>query len=140
MLWTLRQEKLYAKRTKCKFWLKSVEFLGHVVSEKGISVDPSKVQAAKDWPISKSATEIRSFLGLARYYRRFVQDFSRIAELLTKLTQKGEKYVCTAECAGAFEELKNRLLTAPILKMPNGTRGMVIYSDTSERGLRCVLM
>ena len=93
VLQTLRREKLYAKLSKCEFWLKSVAFLGHIVSGEGITVDPSKVQAVKDWPVPKSATEIRSFLGLAGYYRRFVQDFSRIAGPLTKLTQKGIKYV-----------------------------------------------
>ena len=106
------REKLYAKLSKCEFWLTSVAFLGHIVSGEGITVDPSKVQAVKYWPVPKSATEIRSFLGLAGYYRRFVQDFSRIAGPLTKLTQKGVKYVWTAECAAAFEELKNRLITA----------------------------
>ena len=115
-------------------------FLGHVVLGKGILVDLSKVQAVKNWPTPKSVTEIRSFLGLAGYCRRFVQDFSRIARPLTKLTQKGEKYVWTLECASAFEELKNRLMKAPILKMLDGTGGMVIYSDALGRGLGCVLM
>jgi len=94
----------------------------------------------KDWSVPKSVTEIRSFLGLTGYYRRFVQDFSKIAGPLTKLTWKGEKYVWTAECADVFEELKNKLISTPILKMPDGTRGMVIYSDASGWGLGCVLM
>jgi len=98
-----------------------VSFLGHVVSKKGISVDPSKIQAVKDWPTPKSVIEIRSFIGLAGYYRRFVQDFSKIAAPLTKLTRKGEKYIWTEECASAFEELKNKLISAPILKKPSGT-------------------
>ena len=87
-----------------------------------------------------SVTKIRSFLGLAGYYRRFEQNFSRIAGPLTKLTQKGEKYVWTAECADAFEELKNKLIFSPILKMSDGTGGMVIYSDALGRELGCVLM
>jgi len=106
-----------------------VIFLGHIISDEGVAVDPSKVQAVKDWPVPKSAAEIRSFLGLAGYYRSFVQDFSRIAESLTKLTQKGVKYVWIAECAAIFEELKNRLNTTPVLKMRDGTGGMIIYSD-----------
>jgi len=103
-------------------------------------VAPSIVQAVKDWPTPKSVTEIMSFLGLAGYYRRFVQDFSRIAEPLTKLTHKGKKYVWTAKYANAFEELKKRLMMAPILKMHDGTGSMVIYSDASGRGLGCVLI
>ena len=78
-------------------------------------MDPIKIQAVKDWPTLKSVTEIRSFIGLAGYYRRFVQDFSKIAAPLTKLTRKGEKYIWTEECASAFEELKNKLISAPIL-------------------------
>ena len=118
----------------------SVSFLGHVISEEGISVDPRKIQAVKDWPIPKNVREIKSFVGLAGYYRRFVQDFSRIAAPLTKLTRKGVKYVWTEDCTKAFEELKKRLTTAPILKMPTGSGDMVIYSDASGSGLGCVLM
>jgi len=140
VLQTLKQEKLYAKLSKSEFWLKSVAFLGHIASGEGISVDPSKVQAVKDWSVPKSVTEIRSFLGLTGYYRRFVHDFSKIVGPLTKLTGKGKKYVWTAECADVFEELKNKLISAPILEMPNGTGGMVIYSDASGQGLGCVLM
>jgi len=94
----------------------------------------------KDWPTLKSVTEIRSFIGLVRYYRRFVQDFSKIAAPLTKLTRKGEKYIWTEKCASAFEELKNKLILAPILKTPSGTGGMVVYSDASGKSLECVLM
>ena len=95
--------------------------MGHVVSKEGISVDPNKIQEVKDWLTPRSVTEIRSFIRLARYYRRFVQDFSKIAAPLTKLTRKGEKYVWTEECASAFEELKNKLISVPILKIPSGT-------------------
>jgi len=114
--------------------------LGHTVSKEGISVDPSKIQAVKDWPIPRTVAEIKRFIGLARYYRRFVQDFSKIAASLTKLTRKGEKYVWTEECTSAFEQLKKKLISAPILKTPSGTEGMVIYSDASGKGLGCVLM
>ena len=101
VLQTLRLEQLHAKLSKCEFWLESIAFLGHVVSNEGISVDPNKIQAVKDWPTPKSVTEIR-IIGLAGYYRRFVQDFSKIAAPLTKLTRKGEKYLWTEECASAL--------------------------------------
>ena len=89
----------------------------------------------KDWPIPMSATEIRSLLGLIEYYQTFVQDVSRIARPLTKFTRKGQRYVWIAECAASFDELKNKLITAPALKMPDRTEGIVIYSDASGRGL-----
>jgi len=98
----LRLEQLHAKHSKCEFWLESITFLGDVVSKEGISVDPCKIQQVKDWSTLKSAIEIKSFIGLAGYYRRFVQDFSKIVAPLTKLTRKGEKYVWTEECASAF--------------------------------------
>jgi len=140
VLQTLQQEQLHAKRSKCDFWLDSIAFLGHMVSAEGISVDPSKVQAVKDWPVPRTVTEIKSFLGLAGYYRRFVQDFSRIAAPLTQLTRKGVRYIWTEECTAAFEQLKHRLISAPILRTPSGRGGMVIFSDASGKGLGCVLM
>ena len=88
----LRRNELYAKFSKCEFWLETVAFLGHVVSSKGVSVDPQKIEAVANWPRPKNPTEVRSFLGLAGYYRRFVQDFSKIATPLTNLTRKVTKY------------------------------------------------
>ena len=98
----LRQEKLYAKFKKCEFWLPSVTFLGHVISKDGVLVDPQKVEAVVNWPQPKSVTEIRNFLGLARYYRRFVEGFSKIASALTRLTQKNFKFEWTHECEKSF--------------------------------------
>ncbi|KAJ4957462.1 hypothetical protein NE237_024573 [Protea cynaroides] len=89
----LRREKLYAKFKKCKFWRKEVAFLGHVVSTDDIKVDPSKIAAIVGWDALKSVAEIHSFLGLAGYYRRFIEDYSRIIVSLTRLTKKGEKYI-----------------------------------------------
>ena len=140
VLQILQQEQLHAKLSKCKFWTKSIAFLGHVVSKEGMSVNPSKIQAMKNWPVSKSATEIKSFIGLTGYYRRFIQDFFKIAAPLIKLTTKGEKFVWTEEYASAFEKLKNKLIIAPILKTPSGTGGVVIYNDAFKKGLGCVLM
>ena len=136
----LSVEKLYAKFSKCEFWLNRVIFLGHVVSDKGISVDPSKIEAIISWKQPKSVTEIRSFLGLAGYYRRFVEGFSRLAGPLTALTRKGQKYVWTERCEESFQELKRRLTTAPVLTLPQGTEGFAIYCDASKLGLGAVLM
>nr|GFC94218.1 putative reverse transcriptase domain-containing protein [Tanacetum cinerariifolium] len=113
VLQTLQQEKLHAKFSKCEFWLSSVAFLGHIVSAKGITMDPAKVEAITKWPRPTSVTEVRSFLGLAGYYRRFVEGFSRLALPLTKLMHKGEKFVWNEEREKSFEELKQRLVSAP---------------------------
>lgn len=88
----LRREQLYAKFSKCDFWLREVQFLGYLVNELGIHVDPAKIEAIKDWESPKTPTEVRQFLGLAGYYRRFIQGFSKIAQPLTTLTQKDRKF------------------------------------------------
>ncbi|KAJ4974055.1 hypothetical protein NE237_007229 [Protea cynaroides] len=136
----LRQEKLYAKFKKCEFWLKEVVFLGHVVSEDGIKVDPSKIAAIIGWEAPKSVVEIRSFLGLAGYCRRFVEDYSRIAVPLTRLTKKGEKFIWTDECEKCFQTLKSRLVSAPILTIPVNAVPFTLYTDASGLGIGCVLM
>ncbi|EOY00066.1 Retrotransposon protein [Theobroma cacao] len=118
VLQTLRERQLYAKFSKCEFWLKEVVFLGHVVSGAGIYVDPKKIEAILQWEQPRTVTEIRSFLGLAGYYRRFVQGFSLIAAPLTRLTSKGVKYEWDDVCENRFQELKNRLTSAPILTLP----------------------
>ena len=110
------------------------------MSDEGISVDPNKIEAIINWKQPKSVTEIRSFLGLAGYYRRFVEGFSRLAGPLTALTRKGQKYVWTERCEESFQELKRRLTTAPVLTLPQGTEGFAIYCDASKSGLGAVLM
>ncbi|KAL4011838.1 hypothetical protein IC575_028902 [Cucumis melo] len=115
VLETLRANKLYAKFSKCEFWLKKVTFLGHVVSSEGVSVDPTKIEAVTSWPRLSIVNEIRSFLGLAGYYRRFVEDFSRIASPLTQLTRKGTPFVWSPTCESSFQELKQKLVSAPVL-------------------------
>nr|GEY34289.1 hypothetical protein [Tanacetum cinerariifolium] len=115
-------------------------FLGHIVSADGITMDPAKVEANTKWPRPKTVTEVRSFLGLASYYRGFVEGFSRLALPLTKLMRKGEKSVWNEEWEKSFEELKKRLVSAPILTIPSGFGGFQIYSDASKKGLGCVLM
>nr|GEX24207.1 putative reverse transcriptase domain-containing protein [Tanacetum cinerariifolium] len=133
VLQTLQQEKLYAKFSKCEFWLSSVAFLGHIVSAEGITMEPTKVEAITKWPRPTSVTEVRSFLGLAGYYRRFVEGFSRLALPLTKLMRKGENFVWNEEREKSFEELKQRLVSAPVLTLPSGSGGFQIYSDASKK-------
>ncbi|XP_063942791.1 uncharacterized protein LOC135150428 [Daucus carota subsp. sativus] len=136
----LRKKKLYAKFSKCEFWLEEVQFLGHIVSREGIKVDPAKIEAIMNWERPKTPTEIRRFLGLAGYYRRFVRDFSRIATPLTKLTRKNEKFIWNEKCEESFQDLKKRLVSAPVLSLPDDQGNFVIYSDASYKGLGCVLM
>jgi len=136
----LRDQKLYAKFSKCEFWLREVQFLGHVVNEKGIHVDPAKIEAIKKWEAPKTPTEIRQFLGLAGYYRRFIANFSKIAQPLTALTQKDKKFMWGEKQEEAFQTLKHKLCNAPILALPEGTDNFVVYCDASHQGLGCVLM
>ncbi|MFS7931163.1 putative nucleotidyltransferase, Ribonuclease H [Helianthus anomalus] len=136
----LHHEKLYAKFSKCEFWLREVQFLGHVVSERGIQVDPAKVEAVMNWQEPKTPTEIRSFLGLAGYYRRFIEKFSRIDAPLTSLTKKKEKFIWGPKQQESFEILKQKLSNAPVLTLPEGTEEFVVYCDASHTGMGCVLM
>jgi hypothetical protein len=136
----LREKQLYAKFSKCAFWLEEVSFLGHVISGAGIAVDPTKIEAIVNWQRPTNITEVRSFLGLAGYYRRFVKDFSKIASPLTNLTRKKTPFVWDDRCDTSFQKLKQCLVTAPILVLPDGNENFVIYSDASREGLGCVLM
>ncbi|XP_073024290.1 uncharacterized mitochondrial protein AtMg00860-like [Primulina eburnea] len=140
VLQTLQDRRLYAKFSKCDFWLDRVAFLGHIVSQNGLEVDPSKVEAVRDWPVPKSVTEIRSFLGLAGYYRKFIQGFSSIAVPMTALTKKNAKFVWGPECQESFDRLKQALTTAPVLAMPSGQGEFVVYTNASKLGLGAVLM
>nr|GFB61374.1 putative reverse transcriptase domain-containing protein [Tanacetum cinerariifolium] len=123
VLGTLRQKKLYEKFSKCEFWLRQVAILGHIVSADGITMDPAKVEAITKWTRPKIVTEITSFLGLACYYRRFVEGFSHLALPLTKLMRKGEMFVWDEKQEKSFEELKKRLVSTPILTLPSGFGG-----------------
>ncbi|GJT84708.1 putative reverse transcriptase domain-containing protein [Tanacetum coccineum] len=134
MLELLEKEKLFRKFLKCEFWLQEVHFLGHVVNSEGIHVDPSKIEAVKNWKPPKTPTEIRSFLGLAGYYRRFIANFSKIAKPLTLLTQKNQKFEWGDEQENAFQTLKDMLCDAPILALPEGTNDFVVYCDALYRG------
>ena len=126
--------------SKYEFWLHQVIFLGHVISKKVIEVDPKKIEAVLNWEVPTNVSEVRSFLGLAGYYRRFVEGFSMIAKPLTRLLRKDVHFLWDEHCQRSFEELKQRLTSAPVLTIPYGKGGYVIYSDASYQGLGCVLM
>jgi hypothetical protein len=117
-----------------------VKFLGHTISSDGISVDPSKVQEVMDWKPPTSVHQIRSFLSLAGYYRRFIPDFSRIAKPMTELLKKGVKFSWDQKCEDAFHTLRDHLTTAPVLAQPDVSKPFDIYCDASGTGLGCVLM
>ncbi|WVZ97292.1 hypothetical protein U9M48_042841 [Paspalum notatum var. saurae] len=130
VLQKLREHKLYAKLSKCEFWLDQVPFLGHIVSKGGIMVDPSKVSSVMDWKVLEVVKEVRGFLGLTGYYRRFTESFSKIAKPMTSLLEKGVPFIWT----------KERLTTAPVLTLPDLTKSFTMYCDASKEGLGCVLM
>ncbi|WVZ49174.1 hypothetical protein U9M48_000551 [Paspalum notatum var. saurae] len=140
VLQRLREHKLYAKFSKCEFLIDEVCFLGHVVSKGGIAVDPSKVSTVTNWKVPEIPKEVRGFLGLAGYYRRFLENFSRIAKPMTSLLEKDAEFRWTNAQQAAFDELKKRLTTAPVLTLPDQQKKFIVYCDASRDGLGCVLM
>ena len=126
MLQTLRGKQLYAKLSKCEFWLDRVYFLRHVVTKDGISIDSRKVDVVANWRRPTIVTEIRSFLGFVGYYKRFIEGFSKITLPLTRLTQKGVKFEGFDECEHSFKDLKDRLVTTPILTISLGSSRFVV--------------
>jgi hypothetical protein len=136
----LQEHRLYAKLSKCEFWMKQVSFLGHIISKGGTSVDPSKVQDVLSWNVPMSVNDIQSFIGLAGYYWRFIEGFLKISKLMIKLLERDKKLEWTPACEASFQELNKRLTTALILVMPDMEKLFSIYCDASGQGLRCVLM
>jgi hypothetical protein len=136
----LRQQKLYAKFSKCEFWMERVAFLGHVLSAEGIAVDPSKVESVTKWEQALNVTDVRSVLGMAGYYRRFIENFSKITKPMTELLKNNTKFEWSEACEKSFQELKKRLTTAPVLTLPDIKKDFVVYCDASKQGLGCILM
>ena len=140
VLQALREHQLYAKFSKCEFWLTKVKFLGHVVSGSGVSVVLEKVEAVMIWERPKSVFEIYSFLGLIGYYQSFIEDFSQLVAHMTRLTRKEVKFEWNDQCEEPFQELKIRLRSAPILIVSEKGQVYILYCDASKDGLGCVLM
>ncbi|WMV29487.1 hypothetical protein MTR67_022872 [Solanum verrucosum] len=140
VLQVFKDQQLFAKFSKYEFWLRSLAFLGHIVFGKGIEVDPKKMDAIKSCPRPLSPLDIQSFLGLAGYYRSFVEGFSSIASPLMALTQKKVKFLWSEVCDKSFQEFKNRFTSAPVLTLPKGSNGFVVYCDATRVGLGYILM
>nr|GEZ50217.1 putative reverse transcriptase domain, ribonuclease H-like domain, aspartic peptidase domain protein [Tanacetum cinerariifolium] len=130
----LKKEQLYAKFSKCEFWIPKVQFLSHVIDSQGIHVDPAKIESIKDWAYPKTATKIHQFLGLASYYRRFIESFSKISKSMIKLTQTTVKFDWGDKEKAAFQLIKHKLCSAPILDLPEGSEDFVVYCDASIKG------
>eukprot|EP00253_Pinus_taeda_P031671 PITA_31671 len=140
VLQTLREHQLYAKFSKCDFFKEEIQYLGHVITKEGIVVDPEKIKAIMDWPVPKDVADVRSFMGLAGYYRRFVEGFSKVAFPITSLQKKGKSFHWTSSCQKSFEQLKHLLTTAPILNIADPNKDYVVCTDASKEGLGGVLM
>eukprot|EP00253_Pinus_taeda_P026738 PITA_26738 len=140
VLQTLREHQLYAKFSKCDFFKEEIQYLGHVITKDGIAVDPEKIKAIMEWPVPKDVADVRSFMGLAGYYRRFVEGFSKVAFPITSLQKKGKLFHWTLNCQKSFEQLKHLLTTAPILSIADPNKDYVVCTDASKEGLGGVLM
>ena len=129
------QANLKLKPSKCSICQRKVEFLGHIVSAGGIAMQPDKVEAVRTWPKCENVTEVRAFLGTCGYYRRFIRDFAQIAAPLYELLKKDRTFEWTDTCQAAFETLKNRLMSEPILALPTDDGQYVLDTDASDKGL-----
>jgi hypothetical protein len=136
----LRENKLYGKLLKCSFFQKEIHYLGHIISSQGIFMDPEKVKVIMEWPVLKNDHEVRSFMDLAVYYRRFVEGNSKIEKPVTTFQHKGVRYEWIEECDIAFIELKRLLASAPILRVSDMEKYFTLCTDASKQGLGGVLM
>jgi hypothetical protein len=139
VLQTLRKHKLYAKFNMCDFYQREIQYLGHVISSKGIVVDPEKIKSIMEWPVPKDVADIRSFMGITGYYRRFIEGFSNIAYPITSLQKKGIKFNWSQKCQDSFNKLKELLTMAPIFKVADPDKDFTVCVDASKEGLGGVL-
>jgi hypothetical protein len=139
VLKVLREHQLYAKLRKCSFYQKKIHYLGHIISKDGITVDPEKIEAIREWSTPKNVTEISSFMGLACYYRIFIEGFSNIAHPVTYLQKKGVKFQWTLDCEKSFQHLKKLLTSAPVLRIADPNEDFIVCTEAFKEGLGGVL-
>jgi hypothetical protein len=140
VLQVLREHQLYAKFNKCDFFQKQIHYLGHVLSGEGVAVDPDKIRSIVEWPTPKDVSDIRSFMGLVGYYRRFIKDFSKIGCPIIALQKKGTNFMWTRQCEERFQTLKHLLTHAPVLKIVDPKADFLVCTDACKEGLGGVLM
>ena len=131
---------MYAKFSKCEFFKDKIQYLSHVISKEGILVDPDKIRAIMEWHVPKDVLYVRSFMGILGYYRKFIEEFSRIANPITSLHKKGKRFVRDLKCEEIFKKLKKLLITAPILKIVDPNKDFVVCTNSCNEGLGGVLM
>ncbi|GJP59963.1 hypothetical protein CLOP_g17017 [Closterium sp. NIES-67] len=136
----LREHKFYARLWKCHFYKRELEYLGHLVGNNGLKVDPKKVVAVQNWPVPQDVGQIRSFLGLANYFRRFLENYSTVVAPLTALTRKGSAWEWTRQCQEAFDKVKTKLTNAPVLVLPDPSKPYEVVTDASTVGIGAVLL
>jgi hypothetical protein len=140
VLQRLQEHQLYAKLSKCEFWIDEVLFLGHIINKEGLAMDPKKVADILNWKAPTDARGIKSFIGMAGYYRQFIEGFSKIAKPMIALLGNKVEFKWTQKCQEAFEALKEKLTTAPVLVLPDVHKPFSVYCDACYTGLECVLI
>lgn len=133
----LEEQQFLLKKSKCTFAQQQLEYLGHVISNRGVATDPKKVQAVADWPTPADIRQLRGFLGLSGYYRKFIKNYGVLSRPLTDLLKKGVSFVWTPQHDQCFQQLKHALVTAPVLSLPDFTKSFTIASNY---GIGAVLM
>jgi hypothetical protein len=139
VLQVLREHQLYAKLSKCSFYQKQIYYLGHIISKDGITVDLEKIEAIREWSVPKNVIEVRSFKGLAGYYKIFIEGFSKISHPITSLQRKGVKFQWTLDCEKSSQHLKQLLTSSPILRIVDPDEDFIVCSDACNEGLGGVL-